>query len=234
MTIKDYCQRPQNVLNIFAMDIYPLGHSCFRLKGKTATLVTDPFDTATVGLKLPKIDPPDIITISHQHHDHNNMQAVKDDHTFIVNGPGEYEVKEVFIIGLETDHDDKKGAERGKNVIYKIIIDDLKILHLGDLGRKLTDEEVNSLGSVDILLIPVGGTYTIDAKTAGETVAQIEPRLVIPMHYGRPEMKSDLAKELAPVSQFLKEMGVENIAPQPKLSLSVDKLPESTTVVVLE
>lgn len=208
------------------MDIHPLGHSAFKIKGKTATLVTDPYDPKMTGLKFPKVESCDILLVSHQHSDHNNIAAVKTENTFVIQGPGEYEIKGVFIFGLETDHDDKGGAERGKNTVYRIILDDVKLLHLGDLGRKLSDAEIDKLGDIDILFIPVGGNYTIDAKTAAEVVAQLEPRIVIPMHYGH--------MNLLPVTDFQKEMGAESVTAQPKLTTSAEKLPETTTVVVLE
>ncbi len=216
------------------MDIYPLGHASFRIKGKTATIVTDPYDPSFVGLKFPKIDSPDILTLSHDHPDHNFTSVAKGETTFVVSGPGEYEIKGVFILGIETDHDNKKGAERGKNVVFKVSLDEIRLVHLGDLGRRLTDDEVRELGDVDILFVPTGGTYTIDAKTAAEIVTQIGPSIVIPMHYQRPGMSPKLAEALEPVSKFLKETGADSITPQPKLSISKDKLPETTTVVVLE
>lgn len=215
------------------MEIYPLGHSSFRIKGKTITVVTDPFDAAMVGLKYPKLDSVDVVTISHDHADHNVVANITG-MPFVINGPGEYEIKGVTVVGVPTFHDDKNGAERGANTVYKINIDGINVCHLGDLGHKLSDEGLNQVGSVDILLIPVGGTYTVDAKTAGEVVAQLEPLIVIPMHYQRPGMNPELAGNLEPVTNFLKEMGAEGLAPQPKLVMSKDKLPETTTVVVLE
>lgn len=215
------------------MEIYPLGHSSFKVKGKSAVVVFDPFDSAMVGLKMPKIETVDIVTVSHDHGDHN---AVKDlpGSPFIVSGPGEYEVKGVTIVGVPTFHDDKNGADRGANCVYKINIDDVNICHLGDLGHKLTDEQMSQIGDVDILLIPVGGGYTIDSKIASQVVAQLEPLVVIPMHYQRPGMSPKLADALEPVTNFTKEMGAESLTPQPKLVITKDRLPETTTVVVLD
>lgn len=199
------------------MDIYPLGHSSFRIKGKTATVVTDPY------LKSSEAD---IVTVSHDHQDHNVLAKI-DGALFVVRAPGEYEIKGVTIIGVPTFHDDKDGTDRGKNVVYKMTIDDVRICHLGDLGHKLTDSQVEAIGSVDILFVPVGGKYTIDAKMAVQVVAQIEPSVVIPMHYSK-------ELELEPVQTFLKEMGAEAVVAVPKLSTTREKLPETTTVVVLE
>lgn len=222
------------------MEIYPLGHSSFRIKGKSlpagrqgATLVTDPYDFAVVGLKFPKLEMVDIVTMSHQHGDHNAVSSIPGS-PFTVDGPGEYEVKGVTIIGVASFHDDKNGADRGDNTIYTITIDGVRICHLGDLGHKLTDEQLTRIGDVDILLIPVGGHYTINSKLATQVVAQIEPLIVVPMHYKRTGLSEKLAKDLEPLENFLKEMGAEGIAPQPKLVMSNEKLPETTTVVVLE
>lgn len=222
------------------MEIYPLGHSSFKIKGKTLpagrqvpVLVTDPFAPAIVGLKFPKVEMADIVTVSHGHDNHNATQNIPGS-PFIVSGPGEYEVKGVTVVGVPTFHDNKNGAERGKNTVYKITVDDVHLCHLGDLGHKLSDKELDQIGDVDILFLPVGGVYTIDAKTAAEVVAQLEPRIVIPMHYKRSDNPEEVVGQLAPLSNFLKEIGAESTTPQPKLVTSKDKLPETTTVVVLE
>lgn len=215
------------------MEIYPLGHSSFRIKGKAATVVTDPYDSAMVGLKFPKVEAADIVTVSHGHEDHNAVSAIPGQ-PFIIGGPGEYEIKGVTIIGTPTFHDDKDGAERGDNTTYTLMVDDVRICHLGDLGHKLTDAQLDRIGDVDILLIPVGGVYTIGAKTAAEVVAQIEPLIVVPMHYKRADNPKVAVGKIGPLSDFLKEMGAEGVVPQSKLSMTKDKLPETTTVVVLE
>ncbi|MBI4099962.1 MBL fold metallo-hydrolase, partial [Candidatus Microgenomates bacterium] len=198
------------------MEIYPLGHSSFRIKGKTATVVTDPYDPAMIGLKFPKLDDVDIVTVSHDHGDHNAIGNLPGT-PFVISGPGEYEVKGVTVVGVSTFHDDKDGADRGKNVVYNITVDGIRVCHLGDLGHKLTEAQVDAIGDVDVLLIPVGGTYTITSKTATEVVAQLEPLMVVPMHY-------DGKLNLEPVSNFLKEMGAEGIAPVSKLMISKEKL----------
>lgn len=208
------------------MDVYPLGHSSFRIKGKSATIVTDPYDSSMVGLKFPKIDQVDIVTVSHDHGDHNAVANLSGT-PFIISGPGEYEIKGVTVFGVSTWHDEKEGVDRGKNTVYNMTIDGIRVCHLGDLGHKLTDAQLDAIGDVDVLLIPVGGTYTITSKLAAEVVAQLEPLIVVPMHY-------DGKLNLEPVSNFLAQMGAEGTAPQPKLSVSKDRLPESTTVVVLE
>lgn len=214
------------------MDITPLGLSSFRIRGKSATIVTDPYDSTFVGLKFPKKIEADIVTISHDHKDHNAVSAIEGS-PFLVQGAGEYEIKGVSVVGVPSFHDEEKGAARGRNTMYRIEVDGLAILHLGDLGHALTPEEIESLDGVDILMIPVGGVATIDAATAAAIVKEIEPSLVVPMHYQTPGLSKVFAN-FSPVSAFLKEMGLEQVPAQPKLTISKDKLPEQMQVVVLE
>ena len=203
------------------MDIYPLGHSSFRIKGKAASIVTDPYDQETVGLKFPKVEA-DIVTASHDHKDHNAVSSVGGS-PYIIKGPGEYEIKGIHIVGVSVFHDQKQGEEEGKNVMYQIIVDGVTLVHLGDLGHELTPEQSKEIGTCDILFIPVGGVTTIDPSMASEVAAQFEPKVIIPMHY----KKEDL-------DRFLKEMGKEDVVSIPKLSITKDKLPEATDVIVLE
>lgn len=217
------------------MDISFLGHACFKIKGKLATVIIDPFTPEMVGLTLPKNLTADIVLQTHDHGDHNNVAAVTGSDGLpagrqVFSGPGEYEVKGVVITGVASFHDDKGGAERGQNTIYNVLMDGLNVVHLGDLGQsQLTESQVAAIGSVDVLLVPVGSVFTIDGKTAAQIVAQLEPRIIIPMHYATAGLKF----ELDPVEKFLKEMGLEHLEEQPKLSISKDKLPEEPLVVVL-
>lgn len=215
------------------MDIYPLGHASFRIRGKGATIVTDPYDASMVGLKFPKNIEADVVTISHDHNDHNAVSTIGGQ-AFVVGGPGEYEIKGVHIRGISSFHDGVGGAKRGKNTIYHMEIDNLRLAHLGDLGHTLSSGDIEELGEVDILFIPVGGTFTIDAKAAAQIVHDIEPAIVIPMHYQRAGLNSQVFGDLSPVRDFLKEMGKEGVVPQPKLSVTKDKLPEEMQVVILE
>lgn len=212
-----------------AMDITYLGHSSFRLKGKQKTVVTDPFD-ARLG-KFPKNIEADIVTISHNHNDHNQVDLVKGD-KFVIDNPGEYEVGGVSVIGVPTWHDQNGGADRGRNTVYVIELDNLRIAHMGDLGHKLTQETVQEVGAIDILMIPIGGTYTIDPKTAAEVMRQVDPWIVIPMHYQTPETR--LTEKLAEVGEFLKELGKAELQPIPKFSVTADRLPAELQVVVLD
>jgi L-ascorbate metabolism protein UlaG (beta-lactamase superfamily) len=147
----------------------------------------------------------------------------------VVKGPGEYEISGILIVGMPTFHDGEKGKTRGKNTIYLMEIDELSVCHLGDLGHTLTAEQAEELGNIDILLLPVGGVSTINASGAAEVVRQLEPKVVIPMHYKTLLLK----RELDPVDKFLTEMGVKEISPQPKLSVTRANLPLTTQVFVL-
>jgi len=207
------------------------GQSCFRLQGEQSTLVTDPYDQS-LGLRLPRLTA-DILTVSHDHHDHNNVGAVKGSdggEPFVITQPGEYEVKGTFIYGIPSFHDNKEGAERGSNIIYRIEMDGIALAHLGDLGHPLTNGEVEKLEGVDILLIPIGGFYTIDAKQAMEIISQLEPRIVIPMHYQIPGLKS---VKLADVKTFCKEMGVAADGGEQKLKVTKRDLPQEDMKVVI-
>jgi L-ascorbate metabolism protein UlaG (beta-lactamase superfamily) len=210
-----------------------LGQSCFKIQDKTTadgiTLVTDPFDKET-GLKVPNFEA-DIITISHNHHDHNNAKALRGT-PFIISRAGEYDVKGVAVHGVDSFHDSKEGRERGGNVIYRIEIDDISIAHLGGLGHILTSQQLEVLVGTDILLIPVGGKYTIDAKQAMEIISQIEPRIVIPMHYKLPGMPDDIG--LDGVDKFIKEIGLKPTEEE-RLKINKKDLPvEDMELVVMK
>lgn len=210
------------------MDISYLGHASFRLKGKTAAVVVDPYGPE-VGPKFPKVES-DIVAVSHQHFDHNSIDQVAGE-PFVISGPGEYEVKGVEVVGVSSFHDNKQGSERGTNTIYNFRIDRVNVCHLGDLGQtSLTDAQVEEIGNVDVLLLPVGGHFTIDASEANKIASQLEPRIIIPMHFKDSETK---VAELAGVEKFLKEIGKESLEPVNKLSVTPDKLPEETQVVLM-
>lgn len=209
------------------MEIVWLGHSCFRIRGREATVVLDPCPPSTgYGLSKPTAD---IVTISHKHDDHSYMKAVAG-HPTVLDGPGEYEIHGAFITGISTYHDDRRGAERGENLVFRIEMEDIRVCHLGDLGHAPTAEQAEEITGADVLLVPVGGGSTIDGAKAAEIVSLLEARLVIPMHY-----KTDISKgALEPPDRFLKEMGVTAVEPQPKLSLSKSAIPNETQVMVLD
>ena len=208
------------------------GQSCFQItvsngKDHEATIVIDPFDEK-IGLKVPSFSA-DIVLTSHGHSDHNDISNVKGE-PFIIENPGEYEVKGVFVQGIDAFHDDSQGKERGKNTIYTIEAEDIRFCHLGDFGQKqLTDEQLELIGKVDILMIPVGGTYTINSSEASKIIGQIEPKIVIPMHYALPKLKV----ELDDVEKFLKAMGKKDIAPIDKLTIKPSALPKEGAMEVV-
>lgn len=217
------------------MDITYLGHSSFKLRGKTGTVVTDPYDQNT-GLKFPNTSA-DIVTVSHSHHDHNAVDQVsgtaRREKPFVIAAPGEYELAEISLFGHSTFHDDQQGQLRGMNTVMVIHLDGVTIAHLGDLGHPLSDKQLAQLGVIDVLLIPVGGVFTITAKQASEVIEAIEPSIAIPMHYRTPQ-HSESFKELTGVEEFLKEMGKEGLEPQEKLSVTPDSLPGELEIVVLK
>lgn len=196
-------------------------------------MITDPFDPKMVGLKYSGVEG-DIVTVSHDHKDHNAIDKVSSVKK-VVNGPGEYEISGVTIMGYRTFHDNKQGEEKGENTVYVIEADGLRLVHLGDLGHQLSDDLVEEIGDVDVLMIPVGGFFTIGPKEATEIISKIEPYFVMPMHYKVPGLSPEFGEKLLPVTDFLKESGIttENL---PKFSLKKEDILENqnTKVIVLE
>ena len=195
-------------------------------------LATDPFDKES-GLTPPRFQT-DIVTVSHDHANHNNTDALSDkgdNKIFAITGSGEYEVRGIYIHGIDSHHDAKAGAQKGTNTIYIIQWEDLRIVHLGDYGETtLRDEIHEAIGTPDILFVPVGGGETIDAETAAKLVTQIEPRIIIPMHY----KISGLKAKLDGVESFLKEMG-EKSPPEERLTIKKKDVPtDSQKVIVLK
>ena len=215
------------------MEISYLGHSSFRIKTKSAVVVTDPFDPQMVGFKYGGVEG-EIVTVSHQHSDHNALSKVSGIKK-VVEGPGEYEIAGVSIIGYQSFHDNKKGEERGKNVIYVIEAEGLRIVHLGDLGHPVSDDLVSEMGPVDILMIPTGGVYTIGPKEAVEVASKIDPYFILPMHYKDTGINEKEFGSLEPKETFLKEVGL-TVEVLPKLSIKKEDIidNQSTRVIVLE
>lgn len=218
------------------MDVQYFGHSSFKLRGKNGTVVTDPYDEAMVGMEFPRVSA-DVVTVSHDHGDHNQADQVsgtaRREEPYVITAPGEYEVQGIGVFGWRSYHDDSEGAERGLNTIYVIHVDGVRICHLGDLGHKLSSELVDNIGEVDVLLVPCGGVYTIDAKQAAAVTAQLQPGYVIPMHYKTDKHKKDTFAELTGVAEFLHAMNVDEVEPEEKFRVSPTELAEETEVVVL-
>jgi L-ascorbate metabolism protein UlaG (beta-lactamase superfamily) len=205
-----------------------LGHSFFKLQAGDVTVVIDPYDAAT-GLKPPRFNA-DLLLITHEHHDHNNRATVMGQ-PFEVSTPGEYEVGGVTVYGVAGFHDTKSGEERGRMTMYRVEMEGIRVVHLGDIGQdKLTSEQLEVLDGVDVLLIPVGGKYTVNGQQAASLVDQLEPRIVVPMHYKIPGLKIDIEGPEA----FLKAIGLPAQKEQ-KLKLQKKDLnPDQRQVVLLE
>lgn len=200
------------------MNIQYYGHSCFKLTTKPAGRATDdivvfmdPFDKET-GLRPPQ-GHADIALISHSHSDHNNVSALKNN-PVIIDSPGEYSIKGINLVGIDSFHDEVGGQKKGKNTIFVLEVEGIKICHLGDLGCDLTTKQLDEIDGVDILFIPIGGRYTLDGKKASEITKKIEPSIVIPMHYKMTNSTFDISDEKI----FCDSMGVCNKEGISKLS----------------
>lgn len=209
-------------------DIKWLGHASFLLRAESGvTLVMDPYND-TIGYELP-YPTADVVTMSHGHRDHGYAEGVRGSPR-VVQTPGEHEVRGIAIAGTPTYHDAAGGRQRGQNVVYVVTMDGVRVCHLGDLGHPLSPAQVQALGDVDVLMVPVGGTYTIDAAQAAKLVRQVGPRIVIPMHYKTPALNFPLA----PVDDFFRAMGVPKPTSQSLLTVHKDTLPAEMQVVVME
>jgi L-ascorbate metabolism protein UlaG (beta-lactamase superfamily) len=202
------------------------GHNCFRIRGKEATVLFDPVGKNT-GYAMGR-QTADIVTISHDHDGHANLNAIKPEFQ-VIQGPGEYEMHGVFVTGVRTYHDDKKGAELGHNTVYLVELEGMRFAHLGDLGHSLTETQAEELDNVDVLMIPVGGGTSLNADQAADLVSRLAPKSVIPMQY-----KTAIGdKNLAEVDAFLKLVGVNSPEPVEKLTIKASDLSDTTQVFVL-
>lgn len=209
------------------MDITWLGHSCFLIRGKEKTIITDPYHP-DLGYRLGEPEA-DIVTISHSHPGHSYIEGVANDPRQI-RIPGEYEIGGTFITGVASFHDNKKGEIRGRNTIYVIEMDGVTLCHLGDLGHPLESHLIEELGDIGVLFLPVGEVSTIPIDTAMEIVRQLEPPIVVPMHYKTEAFTGNLS----PVSKFLDTMRIKDLEARPKLSITSSSLLGSTQIVVLK
>jgi L-ascorbate metabolism protein UlaG (beta-lactamase superfamily) len=207
------------------LEIAFLGHSAFRLRGKDVTVVTDPYPP-TIGFSMGKVTA-DIVSVSHNSPNHSYVAGVGNDPRR-VNGPGEYEIADVLIAGVATSTEPRNGPT---NTAYVFRFDDLAICHLGDLHAKLTDAQVEGIGSIDILFIPVGGGGALEPSEAAEIISQLDPSIIVPMHY---RLQGGTVEGLQPVDLFCREMGSKDWTPEPKLTVSRSSLPTEGRVVVLE
>lgn len=214
------------------------GFSCFRIteniNGHEVSVVIDPFEPQD-GAKLPRNLAADVVVSSHNHDRHNNIAAVAGTEAgkepFIISGPGEFECKDAFVTGIATYHDEAEGKQKGMNTMFYVTIGDLHIVHLGDLKHALEEKHLAEFHSVDVLFVPVGGGDVLTGKQAAEVVAQLEPRIIIPMHY----KSGSVGGSLETVDAFLKAMGGGKPESLPKLKMSSKDLPqEDARVVILD
>jgi len=209
------------------MEITWLGQSCFKIEDKDVSVVLDPFNPS-LGLKLPKNLSANILLITHEHYDHNFREGVGGN-PYIIDSPGEYEISGVTITGIPAFHDKKQGQERGSITMYLLEFEGIKICHLGDLGQDLTDEDIDKLGTVDILMIPVGGVYTINGEEAAKIVGEVEPKIVIPMHYKIAGIKEPLDT----LEKFNQKINIK-VEELDKLKIKAGSLPQETKIIVLK
>lgn len=215
------------------MVIQWLGHSSFLIATANGTkIITDPYEPGAFGGGIsygPIKIAPDIVTVSHDHADHGYIEGLPN-HFELASHPGTKTIKEIEFKGVESYHDPEQGSLRGRNVIFNMRIDRVHVCHLGDLGQMLTPDQVDQIGQVDILLIPVGGYYTIDAKEATRVADQLNPKVVIPMHY----LTEKCAFPIAPVDKFLE--GKQNVRrlDSSEYEIAKDQLPDAREIVVLK
>jgi L-ascorbate metabolism protein UlaG (beta-lactamase superfamily) len=238
-------------------DIHYVGHSCFRLRGRDGTIICDPY-SRSIGLDLGR-PTAHIVTISHDHPAHNNVAAVRPlrESIFLIDGPGEYEVRGVLVKGVRTQRKPEPDAEPAEpaestaadapaaadtpdasrfNTAYVIYLDEIAFCHLGNLGHELTQSQLEELGNIDVLFVPVGGGPTLTPAEAASVISQIEPRLVVPMHYAAATAQLSFDQPLLPLEKFAHEIGLKDTTPQDKLSITLTNLPaegEETRIVVM-
>lgn len=208
------------------MEITWVGHSCFRLRGRAASVLTDPF-ASTSGYSLGKVAA-EVVTVSNSHPHHSATDAVEGD-PVVLDGPGEYEVKGIVVTAFRTDAA-KGGEQSARNTAFMIEIDDVTVCHLGDLANTLTAEQIELSKDANVLLLPVGGHCTIGPAQAVQVISQIEPKLVIPMHFATEVSKVQLDS----IDHFLREMGIKVSEPQARLLVTASSLPAEPTVTVLQ
>jgi L-ascorbate metabolism protein UlaG (beta-lactamase superfamily) len=211
------------------MKIKFLGHACFKITtDKGIRIMTDPFDE-TVGYKLPT-EEVDIVTTSHDHFDHGNTDAPTGNFD-VIDKVGSFYVKDIAIKGIHSYHDKEEGKKRGSNIIYIFEVDDIKVCHLGDLGHPLNNDQIDKIGEIDILLIPVGGIYTIDADEAKNVVDLLNPKIVIPMHY----KTEDLKFELGSIDDFIRLFEKVEILDKQEIEITKDDIKnEGKRIIVLK
>ena len=201
------------------------GHSCFEITNDL-TLITDPHDGKSIGIPAPNVHG-DIILVSHDHFDHSSgVKIVEKEESKIVTDGRKRTISNIEISGVESFHDENFGSKRGKNIIYKFIMDEIKFCHLGDLGHELDDDTVQKLGSIDILFIPIGGNFTIDDKNAWNIIKKIKPKIIIPMHY----KIGGLSLSIAGIDPFLEQSKYKVIHVGNEIDIEKEDLPDDMEI----
>ncbi|MBE0446949.1 MAG: MBL fold metallo-hydrolase [Actinobacteria bacterium] len=204
-----------------------LGHAMFLIEGSDGIkILTDPYSEKT-GYSIPEVNA-DIVTVSHHHYDHDNVGRI-DGSPEVIESAGRFVIGSIIIEGIPSYHDEVKGKKRGENIIFKFILDQLVIAHMGDYGQSITEEQLAMLKDIDILLIPVGGTYTIDSEQAAEIVQRIKSKIVVPMHY----KTKDCVIKVDTVEPFLRKMPVIK-QKESSVRLSASEIPDETEVWVMD
>ena len=210
------------------MKIQYMGHSCFHIQfSNGTTIITDPY--TRIGYEMPKGISADVVTVSHDHYDHNYVKAVSGN-PIIVQSANDYIFNGIEIRAVETSHDDKGGVLRGKNTVYIIKADGFSICHMGDIGEPCTPALIKQIGAIDVLLIPVGGTYTIDALQAKEYITALKPKLVIPMHYRPSDGTVDVTDETPFLALF--KQNVQFAQPKNTLIITPEGLTKDKTDMI--
>ncbi len=200
------------------------GHACFEITNDV-TLVTDPHDGKSIGIPAPSVMG-DIILVSHDHYDHNSVKSVEKDGSKIVTDERKRNISNVEIRGVKSFHDECKGAKRGKNIMYKFTMDEIKFCHLGDLGHELDDDAVQKIGDVDILFLPIGGTFTVDGRQAWNVINMIKPKIIVPMHY----KIGGLSLPIAGIDSFLEKNKYKVLKVGNEIDIEKEDLPSEPEV----
>ena len=212
------------------MNIKWLGHSCFLITSNEGLrVITDPYAVGGGINYSPVKETADIVVVSHDHADHNNVSAVQGKPE-VVKGSGTKTVKGIQFRGIATYHDSSQGKQRGPNTTFCFTVDNMKLCHLGDLGHVLSPGQIDEIGGVDILFIPVGGFFTIDAANASQACDQLRPKVIIPMHFKTP----NCAYPIASVDGFLRGKNNVREVGSSEAEFELDKLPSTSEIVVLK
>ena len=200
------------------------GHACWEITNDK-TVITDPHDGKSIGIPAPSVQG-DIILVSHDHYDHNSVKSVEKEDSKVITDERKRNINGIDIKGFSSFHDEAGGAKRGSNIIFKFNVDDLDFCHLGDLGHELDDEAAEKIGNIDVLFIPIGGTFTVDDKSAWNIIKKLKPRIVIPMHY----KIGGLSLPIAGIDPFLEQNKYKVLPVGNEIEIDKEDLPDELEV----